>query len=293
MDRFEGRVAVVTGAASGFGRAFALHAARLRMQLVLADVDVNGLEATAVRCRESAVTVVVQPTDVASDASVAELARRAGETFPAVHLLFNNAGVGGGGLIWENTEADWQWVLGVNLMGIAHGIRHFVPRMLAQEAAGQPAHVVNTASIAGWLTPPLMGVYNVSKHAAVALSETLHHDLRVAGSRIGVSCLCPGFVPTGIAHSHRNRPVHLANAQPPTASMRTAQAASEKAVASGRLTAEQVAEQTFEAIRANRFYVFTHPQMLPAVRARFEHALAGEAPADPFAGKPELRPGLG
>jgi short-subunit dehydrogenase len=135
-----------------------------------------------------------------------------------------------------------------------------------------------------------MGVYNVSKHAVVALSETLHHDLRLAQSTIGVTALCPAFVPTGIADSHRNRPQTLANPAPPTTSQRMAQAASEKAVSSGRMTADEVAQLTFDAVRANRFYVFTHPQILPTVQARVDAALHGEPPADPFAGKPAARP---
>jgi len=207
-----------------------------------------------------------------------------------VHLLMNNAGVGGGGYLWENTDKDWDWVLGVNLMGVVHGIQHFVPRMLEANRHGTPGHIVNTASMAGWLAAPLMGVYNVSKHAVVALSETLFHDLRLAQSTIGVTALCPAFVPTGIADSHRNRPQTLANPAPPTTSQRMAQAASEKAVSAGRVTAGQVAQLTFEAVRESRFYVFTHPQILPTVQARFEAALHGDAPADPFAGKPSARP---
>ena len=155
---------------------------------------------------------------------------------------------------------------------------------------GTPGHIVNTASMAGWLCAPLMGVYNVSKHAVVALSETLFHDLKLAQSTIGVTALCPAFVPTGIAESHRNRPQPLANPAPPTASQRMAQAASEKAVSSGRLTASQVAQMTFDAVRENRFYVFTHPQILPTVQARFDAALQGESPADPFATKPGAKP---
>jgi len=162
--------------------------------------------------------------------------------------------------------------------------------MLAANREGVPGHIVNTASMAGWLAAPLMGVYNVSKHAVVALSETLYHDLRLAQATIGVTALCPAFVPTGIADSHRNRPDALANAAPPTTSQRMAQAASEKAVSSGRMTASEVAELTFAAVREDRFYVFTHPQILPTVQARFEAALRGDPPADPFATRPSAKP---
>jgi NAD(P)-dependent dehydrogenase (short-subunit alcohol dehydrogenase family) len=291
MQDFAGRVAVITGAGGGFGREFARMAAGLGMKLALADVDAAALDAAVAELRAGGTPVFGEVLDVAQAEAVERLAGRTYAEFGAAHLLFNNAGVGCGGFVWENSEADWQWVLGVNLMGAVHGLRHFVPRMLEAEAKGEPAHIVNTASVAGWITPPLMGVYNVSKHAVVALSETLHHDLRLAGSRIGVSCLCPAFVPTGIAQAERNRPQRHASAQPPTASMRLAQASLDKAVSSGRVTAAQVAQQTFDAVRAGRFLVFTHPQILAAVRARVDAALAGDPPADPYATRPQARPG--
>lgn len=288
MQSLTGRVAVITGAGGGFGREFARLAAHHGMRLALADVQRDALDETVNELRESGVTVFGETVDVADDAQVAALAQRSYAEYGAVHLLMNNAGVGSGGYVWEAGASDWQWVLGVNVLGIAHGLRHFVPRMLAAEALGEPGHVVNTASIAGWLAPPLMGVYNASKHAAVALTETLYHDLSLAGSRIGVTLICPAFVPTGIAQSHRNRPSALR--EPATASARLAQAQMEKAVTGGRLSAADVAAQTFDAIRARRFYVFTHPQILPSVQARVAAAIAGEAPADPFAGRPAARP---
>jgi short-subunit dehydrogenase len=169
-------------------------------------------------------------------------------------------------------------------------VQHFVPRMLDANARGEPGHIVNTASMAGWLAAPLMGIYNVSKHAVVALTETLYHDLRLAQSTIGVTLLSPAFVPTGIAHSHRARPGDLANAAAPTRSQKIAQASSEKAVSSGRLSAAEVAAMTFDAVRADRFYVFTHPQIMSTVEARFDAVLQGAAPADPYATKPATRP---
>jgi NAD(P)-dependent dehydrogenase (short-subunit alcohol dehydrogenase family) len=290
MKELGGRVAVITGAGSGFGREFARVGARAGMKLALADVQRDALDAIVAELRGAGADVIGEIVDVADDARVARFADRTYEAFGAVHLLMNNAGVGGGGYLWENSGNDWNWVLGVNLMGVVHGIRHFVPRMLEANRDGVPGHIVNTASMAGWLAAPLMGVYNVSKHAVVALTETLYHDLRLAQSTIGVTALCPAFVPTGIADCHRNRPRDLANTTAPTSSQQTAQAAIERAVSGGRVTAAQVAELTFAAVREERFYVFTHPQILPAVQARFEAALRGDPPADPFATRPSAKP---
>ncbi|MBK9245797.1 MAG: SDR family NAD(P)-dependent oxidoreductase [Burkholderiales bacterium] len=291
MQQFAGKVAVITGAGSGFGAAFARQAQRLGMRLVLADVQADALDRQVSALGERGADVLGVRCDVSSDADVGRLARAAYDRFGAVNLLVNNAGVAGtGGYLWENSEADWRWTLGVNLMGVANGIRHFVPRMIAAGLDQDSGHIVNSASIAGWLCAPLLGVYNASKAAVVSASETLYHDLKLAGSRIGVSVLCPAFVPTAIFASDRNRPAELANASAPTASQRLARAAGEKAVAGGRLGADEVAAQTFEAIGANRFFVFTHPQIMPMVRARCDAALAGEAPADPYAQRPGARP---
>jgi NAD(P)-dependent dehydrogenase (short-subunit alcohol dehydrogenase family) len=290
MNSFEGKVAAITGAASGFGRELARLAARQRMRLALADVQRDALDVVVNDLKRTGAVVISDVVDVAQTAQVQRFAEHAFSAFGHVHLLMNNAGVGGGGYLWENTARDWQWVMGVNLMGVVHGVQHFVPHMLQANQRGEPGHIVNTASIAGWLAAPLMGVYNVSKHAVVALSETLYHDLKLAGSTIGVSVLCPAFVPTGIAQSQRYRPAELLNADELTASQRIAQTATEKAVASGKITAEQIAQLTFDAVRDNRFYIFTHPQILPSVRARFDAVLNGDAPADPYAARPSARP---
>ena len=209
MKELAGKVAAITGAGSGFGREFARLSAQLGMRLALSDVQPDALASVVSELNSADVTGDV--VDVADSAQVKQWADQTFDRFGAVHLLMNNAGVGGGGYLWEASERDWQWVMGVNLMGVVHGVQHFVPRMLDAETRGEAGHIVNTASMAGWLTAPLMGVYNVSKHAVVALSETLFHDLRLAKSSIGVTVLCPAYVPTGIAESHRNRPVELSN----------------------------------------------------------------------------------
>ncbi|MEY2667523.1 MAG: hypothetical protein RJA59_161 [Pseudomonadota bacterium] len=290
MRDLAGRTAVVTGAGSGLGLEMARRAHLLGMRLVLADVEPAPLARIVEEVRAAGGFALGEVVDVADDAQVARLADRAfGETGD-VGLLVNNAGVGGGGYVWETGEKEWRWVLGVNLMGVVHGLRHFVPRMLEAEARGIGSHVVNTASIAGWLATPMLGVYNVSKHAVVALTETLFHDLRLAGSRIGVTLLSPAFVPTGIGRSDRNRPAYLAEAAPPTPSQLRAQAAVEKAVAGGKIGAAEVARMVFEAVVDDRFYVFTHPQILPTVRARHEAALSGGPPADAYGQRPDRRP---
>jgi NAD(P)-dependent dehydrogenase (short-subunit alcohol dehydrogenase family) len=286
MKDLAGKVAVITGAGSGFGREFARIGARERMKLALADVQQDALEEAVEEARRAGAEALGVRTDVSSAAEVAALAAQTMEKFGAAHLLFNNAGVaGGGGYVWEASLKDWQWILGVNLMGVVNGIRSFVPLMLEQ---GGECHVVNTASAAGLVSAPLMAVYNVSKHGVVALSETLHHDLRVANARIGVSVLCPAFVPTNISTSERNRPAGLSEGGEPTASQIAARERSEKAVSSGRLSAAQVAQMTFDAVREDRFYVITHPKMLASVELRLQDILAQRTPTDPYSLKPEV-----
>ena len=289
-----GKVAVITGAGSGFGREFARLAAKLQMKLVLADVQKDALAEVCAELSGQGAEVLSQLTDVRKGEEVAALAAATMQRFSAVHLLFNNAGVGAGGLLWENTLADWEWVLGVNLWGVVHGVRAFTPLMLelARKDPNYRGHIVNTSSVAGLLSPPGLGVYNVSKHAVVTLSETLYHDLRQVKAPIGVSVLCPAFVPTGISSSFRNRPSELQNAEPPTPSQLMAQAQVKKAVESGHLTATQVAEMTFAAIAADRFYVITHPKILSSVELRLQDIAEQRNPSDPFMHKPEVKPKL-
>ena len=291
MKTFSGKVAVITGAGSGLGREFALMAAGRGMKLVLADVQADALERTTDELLDQGVEVLSMVCDVSKGAHVQELADAAIARFHGIHLVFNNAGVGSGGLIWENTEADWEWVLGVNLWGVIHGVRVFMHAMLecARRDPDYEGHIVNTASMAGLLNAPAMGVYNVSKHAVVSLSETLYHDLQLIDAPIGASVLCPYFVPTGIHQSHRNRPEELKPDAQPTASQIASQALTSKAVESGKVSASDVARITFDAVRDGQFYIFSHPQALGGVRERMEAIVQGKNPPDPYAATPQVR----
>ncbi|HMO45906.1 MAG TPA: SDR family oxidoreductase [Rubrivivax sp.] len=289
MKQLAGRTAVITGAASGFGLEAARIAARERMNVVMADVQADALDQAAAEIAGLGAAVLPMRVDVAQAGEVAALAAAAQQRFGAPHFVFNNAGVSGGGLIWECSLKDWQWVLGVNLMGVVHGVRSFTPLMLeaARRDPHYEGHIVNTASMAGLVNPPNMGVYNVSKHAVVALSETLYQDLRLVTDQISASVLCPFFVTTGIMHSERNRPADLSAAEP-TKSQLIGQAMSERAVGSGRVTAEMVAQFVFDALRERRFYIYSHPQALASVRSRMQDLLQPRNPSDPFAARPEV-----
>jgi len=259
---------------------------------VLADVQQDALDAAAAQVQAAGAQVLALRVDVSQADQVDALGRATQQRFGAPHLVFNNAGVASGGLIWENTAADWAWVLGVNLLGVAHGVRVFTPMMLAA-AKADPAwrgHIVNTASMAGLLNAPNMGVYNASKHAVVSLSETLFQDLALVTDQIGASVLCPYFVPTGISQSHRNRPANqpgLSMSGRPTASQMISQAMSDKAVSSGKVTAAEVAQKVFGAVAAGQFYILSHPHMLAGVQTRLDDILNLRNPSDPFAAKPQ------
>jgi len=286
---FLGKCAVLTGAGSGFGLECARVAARLGMSVVLADVQADALDEAEAELRAAGADVLARRTDVASAADMEALARAVQDRFGAPHFVFNNAGVGTGGLVWENSVAEWEWVLGVNLWGVIHGVRLFTPMMLAAARAdpGWRGHVVNTASMAGLLTPPNMGIYNTGKHAVVALTETLYQDLRLVTSQVGASVLCPHFVPTAITRSGRNRPAALAG-QARTRSQVVGEAMSERAVRSGRISAAEVAQMVFDAVAQDRFYIYSHPKVMAAVQARAEAIVRGSNPADPFGERPEL-----
>ncbi len=281
------KTAVITGAGSGFGLETARLAAQRGMNLVLVDVQADVLAAAAAEFTQ--IEVLARVVDVAKADEMAALAADVQARFGAPHVVFNNAGVGSGGLIWENSLADWEWVLGVNLMGVVHGVRLFTPMMLAA-AEADPAyqgHIVNTASMAGLLNPPNMGVYNVSKHAVVSLSETLYQDLALVTDQVHASVLCPFFVPTGISQSHRNRPADLPVGRP-TKSQLISQAQTDKAVSSGKLTAADVAALVFDAIDQRKFYVFSHPQALAGVQTRLEDVMLSRNPTDPYAARPDV-----
>ena len=289
MKRFANGTAVITGAASGFGLETSRLAARRGMNVVMADVQADALESAAKEIEGLGGKVLSYRLDVSKAAEVEALGAATLKRFGAPSIVFNNAGVGAGGLIWENTVADWEWVLGVNVMGVAHGIRVFTPMML-EAAAKDPAyegHIVNTASMAGLINAPNMGVYNVSKHAVVAMSETLYQDLRLVTDQIGASVLCPFFVPTGITESQRNRPQALA-AGSPTKSQLIGKAMNDRAVGRGKLSAADVAGFVFDAVEAGRFYIYSHPRSLSSVQTRLEDIVQIRNPTDPFAAKPEI-----
>jgi NAD(P)-dependent dehydrogenase (short-subunit alcohol dehydrogenase family) len=289
IQDFKGKTAVLTGAGSGFGLECARIGARLGMNLVLVDVQQDALDAAAAELQATGVPVLARRVDVSSAEQMQALALEVQQRFGAPHFVFNNAGVGSGGLIWENSVKDWEWVLGVNLWGVIHGVRLFTPLMLAAAQADPSwrGHIVNTASMAGLLTPPNMGIYNVSKHAVVSLTETLYQDLKLVSDQLSTSVLCPYFVPTGISQSHRNRPAALAD-ETATQSQLIGQAMSDKAVSSGKITAAEVAQMVFNAISADQFYIYSHPRALGNVRSRMENIVNQQNPADPFAERPEV-----
>lgn len=289
IQDFKGTTAVLTGAGSGFGLECARIGAARGMNLVLVDVQQDALDKAQAEMEAAGAQVLARKVDVANAAQMDELARAVQQRFGAPHFVFNNAGVGAGGLVWENSVADWEWVLGVDLMGVVHGVRLFTPMML-EAAAKDPAyrgHIVNTASMAGLLTPPNMGIYNAAKAAVVSLTETLYQDLKLVTDQVGASLLCPYFVPTGITQSERNRPGALAGGEL-TKSQLIGQAMSNKAVSSGKVSAAQVAQMVFDAITANQFYIFSHPKALGNVKSRMEHIVSITNPADPFLERPEI-----
>ena len=289
ITNFKGKTAVLTGAGSGFGLECARLGAQLGMNLVLADVQQDALDRAAAEMQAAGAQVLAFKLDVSQASQVDALGQAVLERFGAPHFVFNNAGVGAGGLIWENTAKDWEWVIGVNLMGVAHGMRVFTPMMLeaAKKDPAYQGHIVNTASMAGLVNAPNMGIYGASKHAVVSMSETLYQDLRLVTDQISASVLCPYFVPTGISQSHRNRPQD-SKPEKPTRSQLIGQAMSDKAVGSGKVTAAEVAQKVFDAMAADQFYIYSHPKSIAGVQVRLEDVLLGRNPTDPFAHKPEL-----
>jgi NAD(P)-dependent dehydrogenase (short-subunit alcohol dehydrogenase family) len=278
MKELKGKVAAVTGAASGLGRSMALAFAAEGMDLALADVDEVNLSSVQEEVLAKGVRTITLKVDV-SNAQQVEIFRDQTLTrLGGVHVVCNNAGVSPLGAVWEYSAADWQWILGVNLWGVVHGVRAFAPHLIAQDEG----HIINTASVSGLISPPGSGAYNVTKHAVVALSESLHHDLRERNSKVGVSVLCPAYVPTGIVDSERSRPKEL-GASTKSEQTLAREAMLRKAVKSGKVSADQVAQAVVAAIKEERFYILTHPKIKGAIQARMEDILNGRAPRNPLA----------
>jgi NAD(P)-dependent dehydrogenase (short-subunit alcohol dehydrogenase family) len=284
MQQLEGRVAVVTGAASGIGRALARRLGREGMRVVLADVEVPALEAAAAELVAAGVECRAVATDVTRPEAVERLAQATLDCFGAVHVVCNNAGVfAGGGASWEVAREDFEWVLSVNLWGVIHGVRSFVPRLLA---GGEEGHVVNTASMAAVTSLPFAAAYVASKHAVLALSECLYHELRARRARVGVSALCPEGVATRIDRAERNRPPRARPApEAPPAEAELVRRAIEETVRRGT-PPDRIAARTVEAIREDRFYVLSEDAWRRSCDARLEDLRLARNPtlAPPLAG---------
>jgi NAD(P)-dependent dehydrogenase (short-subunit alcohol dehydrogenase family) len=274
MKVLRGKVAVITGGASGIGRSVAERCAAESMKVVLADIEESPLILTAGTLESSGAEVEAVVADVSNGSDVEALRDRALERFGAVHLVHNNAGVGVGGLLWTVPTADWKWILGVNLWGVINGIRTFVP-LLIEQGEG---HVVNTASLAGLTSPGLLGPYNATKHAVVTISETLYRDLRVIGTSVGVSVLCPGFVRTYIAESERNRPGWAPVSEDDA--LAEASRVMVRQMVEGGIEPSQVADRVIDAVRTDTFYVLTHEVSRSMVEARMRDILEGRSPGD-------------
>jgi NAD(P)-dependent dehydrogenase (short-subunit alcohol dehydrogenase family) len=281
MKEFKGKVAVITGAASGIGLAIAEWCVSEGMKVVLADIEEANLTKAETELKTAGETVLGVRTDVSKRSDVELLARQALDAFGQVHLLFNNAGIAAGGAPWEATWNDWEWVIGVDLWGVIHGVKVFTPLMLAQNTE---CHIINTSSMAGLIAGSLSAPYAVTKHAVVALSECLYLTLQQRNSLVKVSVLCPGLVRTNIGDAERNRPSELRN-EPVTMTpeMQAGRAAFKAAMETAGMPPLQVADMVFNAIQKEQFYIFTHPEWTEAIQLRTDKLLRMENPQSPAA----------
>jgi NAD(P)-dependent dehydrogenase (short-subunit alcohol dehydrogenase family) len=278
VKHFQGRVAVITGAASGIGRAIAERCARSGMRVVLADMDEVALSEAEAALTGQDATVLSVKTDVSKRSDVEDLARRAFDTFGQVHLLFNNAGVAAGGAAWEATWNDWEWVIGVNLWGVLHGVKVFTPLMQAQNTE---CHIINTSSSAGLIVGNLSAPYSVTKHAVVALSESMYLALQQRNSMVKVSVLCPAMVRTNIAEVERYRPAEMRNEPVEPTPERHAGLAAFRAAMEASMAPAQVADIVFDAIEREQFYILTHPEWTEVIQLRTDRLLRMENPLNP------------
>ncbi len=290
MKNFNGKVAVITGGGSGIGKALALSAAKRGMKLALVDIQSDALAQCVNELLQMGTEALGITADVSDATAMQTVADQIETRYGAIHAVFNNAGVTSSGPVWESTEKDWDWLLGINLKGVVNGVRSFTPKMLAAAAADKAYEgcVVNTASMAGILAGPGMGIYSVSKHAVIALSECLHYDLQLVSHQVRAAVLCPSYVPTAIGNSDRNRPAHLLNEKPPTKAQMVSLAAAQQAVAQGNISAQEVAEITFAAVEQGRFYIFPSAEPLALFKHRADNILHQVTPEFPY----ELFPAL-
>ena len=288
MQEFQGNVAVITGAASGIGRGLARQCAAEGMRVVIADVDEGGLAEIGSELEQVGTRVLAVTTDVRQAGEVEALAAASLEAFGAVHVVFNNAGVLLSGLAWERTDDDWRWVLDVNLFGVINGVRSFMPILLDQ---GGPGHIVNTASVGGLMAGPFLSPYVVSKHAVVALTESVYHELATLDTQVGISVLCPGPIATGIGDSKRIRPSDRSDTRALESEAEKEYDSQLSSGISSGMDPDEVGRIVFEGLRAERFWIYTHPAYKEAIQGRMESILSGTNPTHAMELAEDLLPG--
>lgn len=279
MKFFKNKVAVITGGASGLGRAMAYRFAEAGMRIVIADIEAKTIEETLDFFRMQSFEAVGEVCDVSQPGDVENLAQATMDHFGSVDILCNNAGVSASGRAWEHTKEEWEWAIGVNVWGVINGIRTFTPLMLDQNTEG---HIINTASVAGLLSLPQMSLYCLTKHSVVTLTESLYHDLREVDSKLSCSVLCPAYVPTKISDSERNRPSHLKDKRIKTEENLRMEEKLKYAVEAGKISAKNVAELVFEAVLSDKFYILSHPRIKPTVETRLWDVLQDRQPTNTF-----------